>query len=106
MTDLEKAQANRAYVRRLLRGTQPEFARALESAVATFPGKPEEVRRMRTSLGCKLDEVSRSGSGAALAAPRFARHNSHEATAALATIHESSVPKARVLLGGGFCSWR
>jgi hypothetical protein len=61
---------------------------------------------MRTSLGCKLDEVSRVVPARLSAAPRFARHNPHEATAALATIHESSVPKARVRLGGGFCSWR
>lgn len=32
MNNLEKAEANRTYVRRLLRETQPEFARALESA--------------------------------------------------------------------------
>jgi serine/threonine-protein kinase RsbW len=67
VADQEKAEANRAYVRRLLWEKQPEFARALESAtrelrcthclpsVATFPGKPEAVGGMRAALRRALD---------------------------------------------------
>ena len=90
MNKLEKAQANRAYVRRLLSETLSEFARTLESAVATFPGKPEEAHRMRAGRGRELD-VARGGCGAALAAPRFAQHNPQEATATLALVRDGSV---------------
>ena len=63
VADQETAEANRAYVRRLLREKQSEFAGALESAtrelccthclptVATFPGKPEAVPGMRLPWG-------------------------------------------------------
>jgi hypothetical protein len=53
MKDREKAQANRTYVRRLLREKQPGFAAALESVVlewwpgrggATTPEMPGECR--------------------------------------------------------------
>jgi len=90
MNNLEKAQANRAYVRRLLRETLPEFARALESAVATFPGKPRRRAGCGRASG-ELGEVARGGCGAALAAPRFAQHNPQEATATLALVRDGSV---------------
>jgi LuxR family transcriptional regulator, maltose regulon positive regulatory protein len=41
--------------------------------------------------------VARGGSGAARAAPRFAQHNPHEATATLAPVRDGSVSWARLL---------
>jgi LuxR family transcriptional regulator, maltose regulon positive regulatory protein len=43
------------------------------------------------------DEVARGGSGPALAAPGFARHNLDQATAALAPVRDASVPRAHLL---------
>jgi len=43
------------------------------------------------------DEVARGGSDPALAAPGFARHNPHQATAALAPVRDASVPRAHLL---------
>jgi Bacterial regulatory proteins, luxR family len=43
------------------------------------------------------DEVARGGADPALAAPRFARHNPHQATAALAPVRDASVPRAHLL---------
>jgi LuxR family transcriptional regulator, maltose regulon positive regulatory protein len=97
MNNLEKAEADRTYVRRLLWERQPESAKALESSAATFPGQPEEARRMRAGLGRELDEVARCCCRPALAAPRFAQHNLHEATATLALIRDGSVPRIDLL---------
>jgi LuxR family transcriptional regulator, maltose regulon positive regulatory protein len=97
MNNLEKAQANRTYVRRLLRETQPEFAAALESATATFPGQPDQARRMQADLGRELGEVARGCCSPVLAAPPFARHDLDEATAALAPVRDGSVPRIDLL---------
>jgi LuxR family transcriptional regulator, maltose regulon positive regulatory protein len=96
MTNLDTAQASRASVRRLLTGTLPEFATALESVAGTVPGEPDAVRRMRAGRGREPSGVARGGCRPARAAPRSAGHDL-DVAATRAPVRDGSVPEIDLL---------